>query len=165
MKVSSYAKLALAFSIVLSAACVLAGSPAGGYQLIKKVTYGAAPGIGATREYFDYVIPDAAARRMYFTHGTEVEVVNPDTGDKIGSITGDWKRVHGVALVAELNKGFITDGDAGTVIVFDLKTLQATKTIKAEDDADWILYDNASKRIFVFNGSSKSSTVIDPVKE
>jgi|SRR5665213_1567295 len=165
MKVSNQARLALAFSIVLSAAAVLAGSPKGGYHLLKTVTYGAAPGVGATREYFDYVIPDAAARRMYFTHGTEVDVVNADTGDKVGSITGDWKRVHGVALVPELNKGFITDGDAGTVIVFDLKTLRPTKTIKAEDDADWILYDNASKRIFVFNGSSKTATVIDPVKE
>ncbi len=166
MKVSSYAKLALAFSIVLSAACVLAGSPASGYKLITKVTYGAAPGVGATREYFDYVIPEPASRRMYFTHGTEVDVVNADTNEKIGSVSSaDWKRVHGVALVPALNKGFITDGDAGTVIVFDLKTLKPTKTIKAEDDADWILYDNASKRIFVFNGDSKSSTVIDPVKE
>jgi len=165
MKVSSYAKLALASSIVLSAACVLAGSPAGGYKQIKKVTYGAAPGVGATREYFDYVIPEPTARRIYFTHGTELDVVDADSGDKIGSVKGDWKRIHGVALVPALNKGFITDGDAGTVIVFDLKTLKATKTIKAEDDADWILYDNASKRIFVFNGDSKSSTVIDPVKE
>ena len=166
MKISSCAKLTLAFSIVLSGACVLAGSPAGsGYRLIKKVSYGAAPGVGATREYFDYVIPDAAARRVYFTHGTEVDVVNADTGAKIGSVTGDWKRVHGVAIVPELNKGFITDGDAGAVIVFDLKTLKPTKTIKAEDDADWILYDPASKFVFAFNGDSHSATAIDPVKE
>src|ERR1700682_344760 len=118
MKVSSYAKLALVFSSGQSAACVFAGAPAGGYQLTKKFSYGAAPGVGATREYFDYVIPDAAARRMYFTHGTEGDVVNADTGDKVGSVTGDWKRVHGVALVPELNKGFITDGDAGNIIVF-----------------------------------------------
>jgi DNA-binding beta-propeller fold protein YncE len=165
MKVSNFAKLALASSIVLSAACVLAGSPASGYKLINTVTYSAAPGLGATREYFDYVIPEPSARRMYFTHGTEVDVVNADTGEKIGSVTGDWKRVHGVALVPELNKGFITDGDSGTVIVFDLKTLKPTKTIKAEDDADWILYDNASKMIFAFNGSSHTAAAIDPVKE
>src|SRR3984893_17935876 len=165
MKVSSYAQLALAFSIVLSAACVLAGSPAGGYHLIKKVTYGAAPGIGATREYFDYVVPDPAGRRIFFTEGTTVHVVNADTGEKVGEITGDWKRVHGVALVPELNKGFITDGDSGAVVVFDMKTLKVTNTIKAEEDADWILYDNASKKIFVFNGSEKPSTAIDPVKE
>lgn len=165
MKVSRIAKLALASSIVLSAACVLAGSPAGGYHLIKTVTYSAAPGIGATREYFDYVIPEPSARRIYFTEGTVVHVVNADTGEKIGDVTGDWKRIHGVALVPELHKGFITDGDAGTVTVFDTKTLKPTKTIKAEDDADWILYDPASKMIFAFNGSSHSSTVIDPVKE
>jgi hypothetical protein len=50
MKVSNFAKLALASSIVLSAACVLAGSPASGYKLINTVTYSAAPGLGATRE-------------------------------------------------------------------------------------------------------------------
>ena len=165
MKVSSHARLALAFSVVLFAAGALAGSPAGGYHLLKKVSYGAAPGIGATREYFDYVIPDPAARRMYFTHGTEVDVVDADSGDKVGTVTGDWKRVHGVALVPELNKGFITDGDAGTIIVFDLKTLKVTKTIKAEDDADWILSDTASKRVFAFNGSSHTATAVDPVKE
>jgi YVTN family beta-propeller protein len=165
MKVSSYAKLALVFSIVTSAACVLAGAPAGGYQPIKKVTYGAAPGVGATREYFDYVVVDAAGRRVYFTEGTAVHVVDADTGEKIGSVTGDWKRVHGVALVPELNKGFITDGDAGAIIVFDLKTLKPTKTIKGEEDADWILYDPASKHVFSFNGDSKSATVIDPAKE
>jgi hypothetical protein len=165
MKASSYARLALVFSIVLSAAAALAGAPAGGYHLIKNVTYGAAPGIGATREYFDYVIVDPAARLVYFTHGTEVNIVNADTGDKVGTVTGDWKRVHGVAIVPDLNKGFITDGDAGTVVVFDLKTLKVTKTIKAEDDADWILYDTASKRVFAFNGSSHTATAIDPVKE
>ncbi len=164
MKVSSYVKLALAFSVVATAAAALAGAPAGGYKLIKTVTYGAAPGLGATREYFDYVIPEPASRRMYFTHGTELDIVNADTGEKVGSVTGDWKRIHGVALVPELHAGFITDGDAGNVIEFDTKTLKITKTIKAEDDADWILYDTASKRIFVFNGSSKTSTAIDPVK-
>ena len=164
MKVSSYAKLALVFSIVFSAAYALAGSPAGGYHLIKKVTYGTAPGIGATREYFDYVIPDPAARRIYFTEGTVVHVVNADTGEKVGEITGDWKRVHGVALAPEAGHGFITDGDAGEIIMFDTKTLKVIKSIKGEEDADWILYDPASKHIFAFNGSSKSSTVIDPVK-
>jgi YVTN family beta-propeller protein len=164
MKVSSYAKLALVFSIVLSAACVLAGSPAAGYHLLKKVSFGAAPGSGATREYFDYVVVDAAARRVYLSHLTEFIVVDADSGEKVGSVTGDWKRVHGIALAPETNHGFITDGDAGNVIMFDMKTLKVLKTIKGEDDADWILYDPASKRIFAFNGDSKSATVIDPAK-
>ena len=127
MKVASYVKLALALTMVSSAACVLAGSPAGGYHLISTVKYGAAPGIGATREYFDYVIPEPTSRRIYFTEGSIVHVVNADTGEKVGDITGDWKRVHGVALVPEVGKGFISDGDAAQIIVFDLKTLKVTK--------------------------------------
>jgi hypothetical protein len=129
MKSSNYARLALVFSIVLSAAYALAGAPVGGYHPLKKVSYGAAPGIGATREYFDYVIVDPAARLVYFTHGTEVNVVNADTGDKVGTVTGDWKRVHGVTLVPELNRGFITDGDAGNIIMFDLKTILPVESI------------------------------------
>jgi WD40 repeat protein len=164
MKFSNCARLALVLSIVLSAAYALAGAQGAGYHQIKKVSYGAAPGIGATREYFDYVIFDPAARRVYFTHGTEVNIVNADTGDKVGTVTGDWKRVHGVALVPDLNRGFITDGDAGNIIMFDLKTLKVTSTIKGEPDADWILYDTASKRVFAFNGDSHSATVIDPAK-
>ncbi len=164
MKVSSFARLALAFLIVLSAACALAGTAAIGYHLLKKISFGAAPGAGASREYFDYVVVDSAARRVYLSHGTEFIVVNADTGATIGTITGDWKRVHGVALDPEVNRGFITDGDAGNIVMFDLKTLKVLKTIKGEDDADWILYDPASKDIFAFNGDSKSATVIDPAK-
>ena len=164
MKFLRTARLALVASVVLFAGYALASPPAAGYHLIKKVSFGAAPGVGATREYFDYVVVDPAARRVYLSHGTEIIVVSADTGAKIGTVTGDWKRVHGVALVPALNRGFITDGDAGLIYMFDLKTLKVTKTIKGEDDADWILYDPASKLVFAFNGSSKSSTVIDPAK-
>jgi len=163
MKISRYTRLALVVSTVLFAGYALAA--AGGYHMIKKVPLGTAPGGGATREYFDYVTVDSVARRAYLSHNTEFIVVNMDTGEKIGSITGpDWKRVHGSALVPELNRGFITDGDAAAIYMFDMKTLAVTKTIKGEEDTDWILYDPASKLIFTFNGDSKSSTVIDPVK-
>jgi YVTN family beta-propeller protein len=164
MKPSGYARVALAFSVVLAAAYALAGSPPVHYRLLKRVSFGAAPGIGSTREYFDYVVADSAARRVYLSHGTEVIVVDADSGDKVGTVTGDWKRIHGIALAPEVNHGFITDGDAGNIIEFDMKTLGVIKTIKGDDDADWILYDPSSKDIFSFNGSSKTSTVIDPAK-
>jgi YVTN family beta-propeller protein len=74
------------------------------------------------------------------------------------------KRDHGVALVPEVNRGFISDGGAAQIIMFDLKTLKTIGQIKGENDADWILYDPASKRVFVFNGEAKSASVIDPEK-
>jgi DNA-binding beta-propeller fold protein YncE len=70
-----------------------------------------------------------------------------------------------LVVLPELGKGFITDGDAAKVMVFDLKTLKITGEIKSSEDTDSIVYDPASKLIFTFNGDSKNSTVIDPVKE
>lgn len=147
----------------LSLACFAfaAGRAAGGYHLLKKVSLGAAPGAG---EYFDYITVDPAARRLYLSHGTEVQVLDADRFTVLGTITGGLKRDHGIALVPAAGRGFITDGEAGQVTMFDLKTLKTLGQIKAENDADFILYDRASKHIFTFNGSSKNSTVIDPEK-
>ena len=127
------------------------------YHFVKKVSLGAAPGGG---EYFDYLTADPASRRVYVSHGTEVKVVDADSGDVVGTITG-LKRCHGVALDPGLGKGFITDGEEGKVFVFDVKTLKITGEIKTADDSDSIIYDPASKHIFAFNGDSHSASVID----
>jgi DNA-binding beta-propeller fold protein YncE len=139
----------------------LASPPGPGYHLLKKVSLGAAPGGG---EYFDYVTVDSAARRVYLSHGAEVKVIDADTFAVVGTISG-LKRCHGIVVLPDLGKGFITDGDAGTVAVFDLKTLKITGEIKSSPDTDSLIYDPASKLVFTFNGDSKNSTVIDPVKE
>src|SRR5467141_4208935 len=156
------------FILFLSLACfalhggIALARPAGpDYHLIKKVSLGAAPGGG---EYFDYVTVDSAARRVYISHGAEVKVLDADNFSIVGTISG-LKRCHGVAVVPELGKGFITDGDAASVVVFDMKSLKKTGEIKSYPDTDAIVYDPASKLIFAFNGDSKNSTVIDPAKE
>src|SRR5467141_4096925 len=140
---------------------VAMAAPGTGYHLIKKISLGAAPGGG---EYFDYVTIDSAARRVYLSHGAEVKVLDADNFSVVGTISG-LKRCHGVVVLPDLGKGFITDGDAETVAVFDLKTLKITGQIKSSPDTDSITYDPASKLIFTFNGDSKNSTVIDPIKE
>jgi YVTN family beta-propeller protein len=81
----------------------------------------------------------------------------------VGAITG-LKRDHGVAIVPELNRGFISDGDAAEVAIFDLKTLKITGHVKADKDADAIIYDPWSKHVFVFNGDPNTAIVIDPAK-
>jgi YVTN family beta-propeller protein len=148
------------WTFLLSSNAVLAGPPEN-YRLLKKIPLGQAPGGG---EYFDYITLDAGARRVYVSHGTEVKVVDADSGVILGAISG-LKRCHGVVLVDELGKGFITDGDSGAVVVFDPKTLKVTGSIKAAPDADAIIYDPASKHVFSFNGRSHNATVIDPKSE
>lgn len=149
-----------AAGVVLLSAAVWAFQSAGGYHLLKTIPLGAAAGGG---EYFDYLTFDATARRVYVSHGTEVAVLDADSGSLIGKV-GGLQRDHGVALVADLGRGFITDGDAGQVVIFDLKTLKTLGTVKAEADADSILYEPVSKRIFAFDGDPNKCTVIDPGK-
>jgi DNA-binding beta-propeller fold protein YncE len=122
---------------------------------------GAAPGRG---EYFDYIYIDAAARRVYASHGTEVRVLDADNGSVVGAVKG-FKCCHGVAIVRDLGKGFVTDGNAAEVVIFDTASLQLKSRVKASPDADYILYDSASKRVFAFAGGSKNVTVIDSERE
>lgn len=128
------------------------------YHLLKKYPFPAAE--GSTREYFDYVTVDSAARRVYLSHGTEIKVIDADNGVVVGTI-GGLKQTHGVAVASEFARGFITDGAQGKVIIFDLETLKVTGEAKADKDADSVAYDPASKRVFVMNGDPNSSTVID----
>jgi len=160
MKLSILRYLAVSASIILLGATILAAVPAGGYHLLKKFSFGAAPG---GSEYFDYINVDAAARRVYLSHGAEFIVVDADKGDTLGVISG-LKRGHGIALVPELNRGFISDGGAAQIVIIDLKTLKTTGQIDGANGADSIIYDPSSKHVFVFSGSAKSATVIDPAK-
>lgn len=128
------------------------------YHLANAYKFGAAPG---SREYFDYITFDPSSRRLYLSHGTEVLVVNADTGREEAKISG-LKLSHGIAVVPEVGRGFISDGEQGKAIIFDLKTLKVVGEAEAAPDADCIIYDPASKRVFTFNGDSHSATAIDP---
>src|SRR5215469_10952671 len=128
------------------------------YHLANTYKFGVAPG---GREYFDYISFDPGSRRLFLSHGTEVLVVNADTGKEEGKIAG-LKVSHGVAVVAEVGRGFISDGAQGKAIVFDLNSLKIMGEAKAAPDADCIIYDPASKHVFTFNGDSHNATAIDP---
>ena len=69
--------------------------------------------------------------------------------------------MHGIAIAADLGRGFVSNGREGTVSVFDLKTLATSSKVKVGDNPDAILYDPATKRVFTFNGRSHDSTAID----
>ncbi len=158
MKTSGLGRFAFCLCVPLLGMLALASPPTGGYHLLKKIPLSAAPGGG---EYFDYITVDAGARRVYFSHGTEVKVLDADSAAVVGAISG-LQRCHGVAVVNELGKGFITDGAAAKVVIFDLASFQVTGEVKTEKDADAIIYDPASKRIFSFNGGPHTVTAIDP---
>ena len=110
---------------------------------------------------YDYVAIDQAKNHLFVSHGTSFNVIDLASDKPIGIIEG-MKGVHGIAIVNEVNKGFISDGRGNAVVVIDLASFKVIKTIALPaTDEDGIIYDPFSKMVFVFNGDSKSSCVID----
>lgn len=112
---------------------------------------------------WDYIVPDPASHRLFVGRANRVMVVDEQTGTLVGTVTG-IDGAHGTAIAGATGHGFATSGNDGTVVMFDLKSLKALKKIPAAEDADAIIYDAASNRVFTFNGDAHSSTVIDPAK-
>jgi len=113
---------------------------------------------------YDYLTVDSASDNLYVSHGSQVNVLNKTTGDSIGVIAAE-KDVHGIALVHALGKGYISNGSANQVLVFDLKTNKVLGQVPTGKFSDGIFYDDFSKKIISCNGMSKNMTVIDPVAD
>src|SRR5439155_10975554 len=97
----------------------------------------------------------------FIARQNRVMVVDEDKGTLLGEVTG-IQGAHGTAVVPSTGHGFATSGNDQSVVMFDLKTFKALGRIPAAEDADAIIYDSASNRVFTFNGDAHSSTVIDP---
>jgi YVTN family beta-propeller protein len=123
------------------------------YQITKKIPI---PGQGS----WDYLAVDEGARRLYVSHGTQVEVLDVDSGTVVGNIP-NTPGVHGIAIAAELGRGFVSNGQASTVTIFDLKTLKRIAEVTTGKKPDAIIFDPATARVFAFNGESNSATAID----
>ena len=123
------------------------------YSVIKKI---AIPGQGS----WDYLTVDEDARRLYVSHGTQVEVLDVDSGAIVGKIE-NTQGVHGIAIAPDIGRGFVSDGQSSTVTIFDLKTLKTVAEVPTGKKPDAIVYDPATSRVFAFNGGSNSATVIE----
>jgi YVTN family beta-propeller protein len=109
---------------------------------------------------WDYLLADPAQHRLYLTHGPRVDVLDTTSGKSVGSITG-LGGTHGIALDTDGKTGYISDGAAGKVVVFDRSTLAKEDAITAGTNPDGIVFEPATKTVWAFNGRSKDATVID----
>lgn len=139
------------------AALILLVSPAvggaSGYHLIKTI-----PLEGDT--FWDYLGFDNANRHLFITHGTHVMVLDADTQQIVGDIP-DTPGVHGVAVAADLGRGFTSNGVGNSVTAFDLKTLKTIATYPTGMGPDSIAYDPVSHRVFTLDGKGYDTTVLD----
>lgn len=146
-------RLAWIMLLTMMVGIAVNASPDSGYAVIKKISI---PGQGS----FDYLTVDESARRLYVSHGTQVEVIDIDSLSPIGTVP-KTPGVHGIAIAPESGRGFVSNGKASSVTIFDLKTLKAISEVATGEKPDAIVYDPATQRVFAFNGDSNSATVIE----
>ena len=152
--------LTLLFALSCAASSALASDampaqPAPAYRLTKSVVLGAP-------DRWDALTFDPASGRVYIAHGDRVTVVDGKSGAILGNVEGFPGGTHDIAIVADEGRGYTDDGEAGIAASFDLKTLKVVHRIKAEPDADGMLFDPSSHHVFVIDGDSGKLTVIDP---
>ena len=133
----------------------LVGAQTGSYRITRTYQVG---GEGS----WDYIVPDPPNHRLFIARQNRVMVIDEDTGKLLGEVTG-INGAHGTAIAASSGHGFATSGNDQSVVMFDLKTFKALDRIPAAEDADAVLYDEPSNRVFTLNGDAHSSTVIDPI--
>ena len=145
----------LLLSVPLAAGTLLPAAHAqtGPYKIVDRWTIGGEGG-------WDYLLADPSASLLYVTHGPRVEVLNTKTGKPVGAIT-NLKGTHGVALDVDGKYGYVSDGRANSVVVFDRKTFATIKTIPAGTNPDGLLFEPVTKTVWAFNGGSSDATVID----
>lgn len=128
-------------------------SAATGYRILTRYPI---PGVGG----WDYIAIDSAARRLYVSHATQVNVLDADSGQLIGTIP-DTPGVHGAATASEFNHGFTSNGREDKVTMFDVSTLRLIRKIDVGKGPDGIYYDPGTKRVFTNNHGSHDITAID----
>ncbi len=137
--------------ILAFAAVAVAAPPA--YKVVGNIKIG-----GANRT--DYTYCDSANHRLYVSHGTTTEVIDTATDKLVGTIP-DTQGVHGIAIAADLGKGYTSNGTTNNVTVFDLATLKVTGKINTGQNPDSIIYEPVTHRVLTFNGKSNDFTLID----
>ena len=154
-------KFAARFSfLVILIALALGGISAAGfaadqtYALTRTIKVGGDGG-------WDYVTLDAAGKLLYVTRSTHTMVIDAATGQTVHDIPGT-ARAHGVVLMPDLGRGFISDGKGAQVLVFDLNSGATLGKVPAAEDADSIIYDPASKQVLVMCGDAHLMVAIPP---
>jgi DNA-binding beta-propeller fold protein YncE len=141
--------------LALASASQAADAP-GLYRISKTIALGAP-------ERWDYLSFEPASNRVYVAHSDRIDVIDLSAGKIVGQVMVDG--ANGAAIVTAVGKGYAGSRAGKSAVVFDLNTLKVLKTLPALEDTDAVIYDPASKRVFVMQGDPHSMTVIDTTSD
>jgi YVTN family beta-propeller protein len=143
--------LGISIYVALAPTSQAADGP-GLYRITKSIPLG-------QPERWDYLTFEPASNRVFVAHGDRIDVIDVSSEKVVGQVVVDG--ANGAAVVPAIGKGYAGSRGGKSVLVFDLNTFKVVKTLPAAEDTDAILYDPASKRVFLMQGDPHSMTVID----
>lgn len=108
---------------------------------------------------WDYIAVNKG--RIYVSHGTQVNILNEDSGDSVSFIP-NTTGVHGIAFNNDLGRGYTSNGRLNNVTVFDLKSNAVITQIATGENPDAIMYEPYTGAVITCNGRSRDISVIDP---
>src|SRR5215469_3809906 len=108
---------------------------------------------------WDHFGVDLKGNRLFVTSEEEpaVEVFDLRTNEHLKSLT-DFKEPHNVLPFPEMKKIFVVDGEASEIKILDYDSYQLIGHIPLTIDADPVVYDPASKYLYVVNGGREAKT-------
>jgi len=140
------------------------GEPSG--KFVQFVTTVSVPGpFKVTRPFVDYMTVSGQSLYAAYTSHGRIAALDTRTDQVVASIV-DVGKVHGVAIDANRNLGFASDGKDNSVAVFDLSTHKVVNRIAIPGEGpDAIIFDAKAALVYVANAKSASGTLIDPATQ
>jgi len=108
---------------------------------------------------WDYMSVDPHSKLIYITRGDHVIVFNTSEGKQVAEIPG-LHGIHCVVFASDGVHGYITDGGANQVAVFDRKTMKIVARIPVGNHPDGEVFEPVTKTVWAFDGGSHDATVI-----
>jgi DNA-binding beta-propeller fold protein YncE len=110
---------------------------------------------------WDYLTLDPVARQLFVTHQTQVQVVDLDSGAVVGSVSG-FQEAHAVVLDPDGNWGYVSDGRANAIRVFNRRSFEVESVIDAGCSPRSLVFEPQTQLLFAVCGAVGRSQPASP---
>ncbi|MGA2634474.1 MAG: hypothetical protein ABSF16_09580 [Terracidiphilus sp.] len=115
---------------------------------------------------WDYLTMDPQTSQLLIAHGPVVQVVDTETGTLAGQITG-LRFAHSIALDDSGEFGFVSDGPANQVAVFDRRTFKIIARVPAGPNPRALVFEPQTRLLFAVSSDllPQSSSTSRPANQ
>ncbi|MGD0730907.1 MAG: YncE family protein [Terracidiphilus sp.] len=101
---------------------------------------------------WDYLTLDPQARQLFIAHGAAVQVIDIGTGTVAGQVTG-FRDAHSIALDDTGEFGYVSDGPASQVKVFDRRSFKVVATIPTGPSPRAVVFEPQTRLVFAVSAA------------